>query len=220
MIRLWKTPERSEDGGAMAESAQRGTSKYKINPLRQMGHYWERHWFAVYTTCRHEKRVALHFEQRGIEFYLPLYRVQRRWKDRPSVTLDLPLFPCYIFVRMDWFERLTVLQVPGVLSVVGGTWPKITPLPELEVETLRRGLDPFRAEPHALLLKGERARIFKGPLAGLEGIVVRKKNEFRVVLTLDLIMQSISVEVDSDDLEPVFNKADFGSAGMAFLSQP
>ncbi|HUN83336.1 MAG TPA: UpxY family transcription antiterminator [Terracidiphilus sp.] len=202
----------------MAEYDHAGNLPSLLESIEQTGRYLERHWFAVYTTCRHEKRVALHFKQRGIEFYLPLYRVQRRWKDRSAVSLDLPLFPCYIFVRMDWFQRLVVLQVPGVLSVVGGTWPRITPLPELEVETLRRGLDPMRAEPHALLLKGERARIFKGPLAGLEGIVVRKKNEFRVVLTLDLIMQSISVEVNSEDLEPVFTNAEPGPAGRAALA--
>ncbi len=162
-----------------------------------------RHWFAVYTTCRHEKRIAQHFEQRGIKCYLPLYRTQRRWKDRPAVSLDLPLFPGYIFVHIDRPKRLAVLQVPGVLSLIGFMGTQFNPLPEFEIEALQKGLDPLRAEPHPLLLAGQRARIRKGALAGIEGIVVRKKNNLRVVLTLDLIMQSISLEVDGDDLEPV-----------------
>lgn len=163
----------------------------------------ECHWFAVYITCRHEKRVAQHFNQRGIECYLPVYRTQRRWKDKPMVTLDLPLFPGYIFVRIDRRQRVKVLQVPGVLLLVGGMGAQFAPLPELEIEALRNGLDPLRAEPHPLLLAGRRVRICKGALAGVEGIVVRKKNNLRVVLTLDLIMQSISVEVNGEDLEPV-----------------
>ncbi|HLY39669.1 MAG TPA: UpxY family transcription antiterminator [Terracidiphilus sp.] len=174
-----------------------------MDGIKQGTFYLERHWFAVYTTSRHEKRVAQHFEQRSIEFYLPVYRTQRRWKDRSLVTLDLPLFPGYIFVRIDRFQRVSVLQVPGVLSLVGGTWPRITPLPEFEMDALRQGLDPGRAVPHPLLLKGEKVRICNGPLAGLHGIIVRNKNGLRVVLTLELIMQSISVEVDASDLEPM-----------------
>ncbi len=163
----------------------------------------ELHWFAIYTVCRHEKRIAQHFENRKIEFYLPLYRAQRRWKDRPNVTLDLPLFPGYIFARVDRPQRVNVLQVPGVLSIVGGTGSRSVPLPEFEIEALRRGLDPLRAEPHPLLSTGQRVRIRRGALAGIEGIVVRKRSNLRVVLTLELIMQSISLEVDGDDLEPV-----------------
>ena len=135
--------------------------------------------------------------------YLPLYRTQRRWKDRPTVALDLPLFPGYLFVRIDRPKRVTVLQVPGVLSVIGGMGTQFNPLPEFEIEALRKGLDPLRAEPHPLLLTGQRVRICKGALAGIEGIVVRKKNNLRVVLTLDLIMQSVSLEVDEEDLEPM-----------------
>jgi len=185
----------------MAESTYLGSAQQK--GIERVGPYFEPRWFAVYTTCRHEKRVAQHFDQRCIEFFLPMYRTQRRWKDRSVVTLDLPLFPGYIFVRIDWFQRVSVLQVPGVLSLVSGTWPHITPLPEFEMDALRQGLDPDRATPHPLLLKGDKVRICRGALAGLEGIVLRNKNGLRVVLTLELIMQSISVEVDAEDLEPL-----------------
>jgi transcription antitermination factor NusG len=96
-----------------------------------------------------------------------------------------------------------VLEVPGVVAIVGGAAGQMARLPEAEVEALRSGLHLRQAEPHPLLTVGRRARIRTGALAGLEGIVVRKKNSLRVVLTMDLIMQSIVVEVDGEELEPV-----------------
>jgi transcription antitermination factor NusG len=158
-------------------------------------------WFAVYTSPRHEKRVGQYLKQREIEHFLPLYSVRRRWSDGSLVTLDLPLFPGYLFVRIDRRERVRVLQVPGVVSFVGGTGRQPASLPESEIDALRAGLHLRRAEPHPLLTVGQRARIRFGPLAGMEGVVVRKKNRLRVVLTMDLIMQSVAVEVDGTELE-------------------
>lgn len=157
-------------------------------------------WFAVYTTSRHEKRVAQHLEQRQIEHFLPLYRAQHRWKDGSQARLDLPLFPGYVFVRFNLKERVAVLEVPGVVSIIG-TGSQPAPLPDFEVEVLRSGLDPSRVEPHPFLTVGQRVRIRVGALAGLEGIVLRKKNGYRVVLTLDLLLQSVAIEVDRDDVE-------------------
>jgi transcription antitermination factor NusG len=160
-------------------------------------------WFAVFTSPRHEKRVQQHFSQRDVENYLPIYRSPRKWRNGLKVVLDLPIFPGYIFVHIKRTERVRVLEVPGVLAIVGGTANRMTPLPETEVEALRSGLHLRQAEPHPFLTVGERVRIRSGALAGLEGIVVLKKNRLRVVLTMDLIMQSIAVEVDGEDLEPV-----------------
>jgi transcription antitermination factor NusG len=160
-------------------------------------------WFAVYTTPRHEKRVDQHLSMREIEHYLPLYRTQRKWSDGSRVTLDLPLFPGYIFVRIDRRQRVRVLEVPGVVAVVVGTGGEPAALPETDIEALRTGLTLRHVEPHPLLNVGQRARIRSGAFAGMEGIVVRKKNSFRVVLTLDTIMQSFAVEVDGKELEPL-----------------
>lgn len=160
-------------------------------------------WFAVYTTSRHEKRVAQHLTQREIEFYLPLYKADRKWSDGSRVTLDLPLFPGYLFVRIRRTERVRVLDVPGTLAVVGGTGREPAPLPDAAIDALRIGLHLRRAEPHPLLTVGQRARICSGALAGMEGIVLRKKNSCRVVLTLEHIQRSIAVEVDGGDLEPL-----------------
>ena len=160
-------------------------------------------WFAVYTSSRHEKRVQQHLSQRGIEHFLPLYRSQRKWSDGSRVTLDLPLFPGYIFVSIRRFERVRVLEVPGVLAIVGGTGREPAPLPETEMSVLRSGLHLRHVEPHPFLTAGQKVRIRAGALAGMEGIVVRMKNSLRVVLTMDLILQSIAVEVDARELEPV-----------------
>ena len=190
--RLWKNTSPSEDGEALFKNGS--------IPARVSAPNSARHWFAVYTTCRHEKRVARHLGQRQIEHFLPTYRTQHAWKDGTRATLDLPLFPGYVFVRIDLSDRVGVLEVPGVVSMIG-TAKKPAPLPELEMEALRTGLDPAKAEPYPLLTVGQRVRITRGPLAGVEGIVVRKKSGLQVVLTLSLLMQSIAIEVSGDDVE-------------------
>lgn len=160
-------------------------------------------WYALYTTSHHEKRVAQHLLHREIEFYLPLYRSQRRWRDGSRVTLELPLFPGYLFIHIRRNERVRVLEVPGALAVVGGTGGQPSPLPDATIDALRAGLQIRPAQPHPLMTAGQRVRIRSGALEGLEGIVVRKRNGFRVVMTLEHIMQSYAVEVDLDDLEPL-----------------
>jgi transcription antitermination factor NusG len=160
-------------------------------------------WYAVYTTNRHEKRVALHFNQREIEYYLPLYRVERRWRNGLRVTLDLPLFPCYIFARISASERVRVLNVPGALTLVGGTGGEPVPLADTDISALRWGLQEGIIEPHPRLTCGQQVRILTGAFAGMEGVVLRRKGGCRVVITLKQIMQSISVEVEESNLEPL-----------------
>ena len=150
--------------------------------------------------------MSQYLSLRGIEHYLPLYQTQRRWSDGSKVTLDLPLFPGYLFVHIDRSERVPVLQVPGVLRVVGGTGRQPASLPDAEINALRAGLSLRNAEPHPLLTVGQRARIRSGALAGMEGVVVRRKNSLRVVLTMDLIQQSVAVEVNETELETLDSK--------------
>jgi transcription antitermination factor NusG len=160
-------------------------------------------WFALYTTSRHEKRVAEHLERRDVEHFLPLYRSKRKWKDGSRVTLDLPLFSGYLFVRICRNERGRVLDVPGAIALVMGTGGEPAALPDGTIQALRSGLKDREAEPHPLLTAGERARVRSGAFAGLEGIVVRQKNVCRVVLTVENIMRSFSVELGVEDLEPL-----------------
>jgi len=161
-------------------------------------------WFAVYTSSRHEKCVARHFDERRIESFLPLYQREHRWKKRSSAQLELPLFPNYVFVHIGPQQRIPVLGVPGVLQIVGGRMPAA--LPDGEIEALRAGLALSSFQPHPYLVAGERVRIKTGAMAGVEGILLRRKNELRVVLAIDLIQRSVAVEIDAQDVEPAPNR--------------
>lgn len=158
-------------------------------------------WYAVYTIPRHEKRLAERFTARSIEHFLPVYRAQRRWKDGSRVNLDLPLFPNYIFVHICAQQRPSVLAVPGTLTIVGNRREPAALL-DSEIEALRKAADPTKVEPHPYLVVGQRARITNGPFAGMEGVLLRKKNGLRVVLTLSVIQESVAVELDACDLVP------------------
>jgi transcription antitermination factor NusG len=159
-------------------------------------------WFAAYTSSHHEKHVASQFGERQIEAFLPLYSARRRWKNGCDMKLELPLFPNYVFVRIDRRERARVLAVPGVFSLVG-FGRNLAPLPDFEIETLRSALGRLKIEPHPYLVVGARVRITCGPMTGMEGVLVRRKSACRVVISLDAIMQCVAVEVDANDLEPV-----------------
>jgi transcription antitermination factor NusG len=145
--------------------------------------------------------VEQHLCQREIEHFLPLYRSQRKWNDGSRITLDLPLFPGYLFVHINRTQRVRVLEVPGVLTVVGGTRGDLAALPDAEIDALRLGLAQGKVEPHSLLKVGQRARVRDGAFAGMEGIIERMKYSFRVVLTMNSIMQSFAVEFEGDELE-------------------
>jgi transcription antitermination factor NusG len=159
-------------------------------------------WYVAYTSANHEKRVSEQLQRRSVEHFLPVYESMRKWKDR-RVKLQMPLFPGYVFVRFAWCDRLTALQVPGVARLVGfNGQPAI--LADAEIEGLRTTIAAeLRIEPHPYLRVGRRVRIQRGALQGTEGILIRKKNSVRVVLSIDAIMRSVSVEVDADDLEIV-----------------
>jgi transcription antitermination factor NusG len=159
-------------------------------------------WFALYATSKHEKRVSEFLQLQQVEYYLPLYKTVRRWNNGCKVQLELPLFPNYLFVRISPQERSAVLQIPGVISLVG-SGRKATVLPDGEIDALRSGLAQHKFEPHAYLTVGQKVRIKSGPMQGMTGILVRKKNETRIVLNLDLIMKSVAVEIDGADVDPV-----------------
>jgi transcription antitermination factor NusG len=125
----------------------------------------------------------------------------RQWKDR-RVKLDMPLFPGYVFVRLALRDRLQVLKVPSVVRLVGFAGHP-TPLPDNEIEGIRRSFtNDLRVQPHPYLQLGQRVRVVSGPLQGLQGILIRKKNLSRLVISLDLIMRSVAVEVDALEVVP------------------
>ncbi len=163
--------------------------------------YLAPHWYAAYTSANHEKRVAEQLAQRSVEHFLPLYETVRRWKDR-RVRLQFPLFRGYVFVRLALRDRLQVLQVPGVSRLIGFKSAP-TPLKEQEIEALKKGLlYGLHAEPHPFLTAGRRVRIKAGPFEGMEGILIRRKGKLRLVLSIDVILRAIAVDVDVVDVEP------------------
>ncbi len=162
---------------------------------------YDLNWYALYTCPRHEKCVAQQIEQRSISCFLPLYRSVRRWKDRRK-ELELALFPGYVFVRLALKDRLRVLQLPSAVRLVSFNGRPAV-LPEAEIDQLRERLARGGVEPHPYLRVGRRVRVRGGPMQGLEGIIVRRKDRCRVVFSLDLIMRSVAVEVDESDVEPV-----------------
>jgi transcription termination/antitermination protein NusG len=174
-----------------------------------------RRWYAAYTKPCHEKRVAEHLEIRKIQLFLPLYRSLRRWNNG-CVPPERPLFPGYVFTRILPDERVRVLELSGVISIVGTT-REPTPLPDEDIERLRSGLHLVRAEPHPTVTVGEAVRIRRGPLKGMTGVVTRQKNSLRVVLTVDLIMKSVAVEVSVDDFEPIHQPVPAICQEIAFL---
>src|SRR6266576_3902467 len=167
----------------------------------------ETHWYAAYTCAHHEKCVAAELGMREVEHFLPLYSSLRRWKDR-RVQLDLPLFPGYVFVRLALCDRLRVVQIPSVVRLVGfGGLP--TALPDTEMEIMQSGLSKsLCAEPHPFLAVGRRVLITRGPFAGLEGVMKRKKSSLRVVVSLELIQRSVAVDVETADVTPLNNSTD------------
>jgi transcription antitermination factor NusG len=159
-------------------------------------------WYALYTCPRHEKRVAEQIQQRQISCFLPLYRSVRRWKDRRK-ELELALFPGYVFVQVALPDKLRILTLPGAVGLVTFNGQPAA-LPEQEIESLRRRLaGSLPMEPHPYLQAGRRVRVRSGPMEGLEGIIVRRKDHCRLVFSLDLIRRSIAVEVDEADVEPL-----------------
>lgn len=154
-------------------------------------------WFALNVAPRHEKKVSCQLEQKGYETFLPLHRQCHQY-GRRTREFQVPLFPGYLFCRAATNDRLPVLTTPGVFQFLGaGKTP--TPITDDEIGAIqiaaRVGL---HMEPHGYWEKGQRVRISRGPLTGLEGMVVDSNKPLRLVLSITLIQRSVLVEIDAD----------------------
>jgi len=159
-------------------------------------------WFAVRVKSRSEKSVAEIARYNGFEQFLPLYRSRRRWSDRVK-SLDLPLFPGYVFCRVDPVCRLQLLTIPGVQHIVGAGK---TPLPVSDGEILALQVaaqSGLPAEPWPFLRAGQRVLLEDGPLAGLEGLLVEIRKNYRLLLSVSLLNRSVAVEIDRDWVTPL-----------------
>lgn len=171
-------------------------------PPRLPDIYQQPRWYAAYTSARHEKRVAEQLRERAVEFLLPLYETVRRWKNG-RVRLQLPLFPGYVFVHIALKDRLKVLKLPSVVRLVGFDGQPL-PLSDAEVEAIQSCLNRgTKLLPHPFLTIGRHVRVLRGPLEGLEGIIVRKKGQLRFVISLELIQRSVCTEIEQGDLFPL-----------------
>lgn len=175
-------------------------------------------WYAVYTKHQHEKAAYDLLSGKGFEVFLPLYRAEHRWKDRTKVV-SLPVFPSYLFVRTDFERKLEVLQTPGVFWLVesGG---RPCEVPNSEIEAVRKiTQSATKAEPHPYLKCGDYVRVRKGALAGIAGVLVRVKNRYRVVVSLDLLHKAIAAEVDYSMVEPIHRGETAGVLASRELAQ-
>lgn len=156
-------------------------------------------WFAVAVKPRHEKLAARVLRDQGLEDFLPLYRSRRRWSDRLK-EIEAPLFAGYVFCRFSPQDRTPVLKTPGVRSIVAfGGQP--APVPDSEISAIRRAVGSgLPVEPGPLLGEGQPVRIERGPLSGLRGVLVRVRDNWRLVVSVELLQRSVAVEVDRDDV--------------------
>ncbi len=157
-------------------------------------------WWAVYTRHQHEKTVVENLSANEIETFLPVYQVVRQWKDRKK-HLSLPLFPCYVFVRGNSERRVQVVSAPGVFSIVSIAGHP-APIPTAQIDAIRLAVgSSLRVEPHPFLHCGDR-------VPDVEGILIRKKGSYRLILSAELLQKSLAVEVDAFCVEPLARQTD------------
>ena len=173
-------------------------------------------WFAIYTRHQHEKTVAEVLSVKGVEVFLPLYNAAHRWKDRIR-QLSLPLFPNYVFVFAGCDQRGLILSTSGVYDFVRHCGSP-APIPSEEIEVVQRVVARSTSvEPHPFLKCGDRVKLKTGPLEGIEGILVRKKNFYRLVVSVELLERSIVAEVDAADVERATKRSgDFEPSTTSF----
>lgn len=159
-------------------------------------------WYAVHTRHQHEKMVARMLTNKGFEVFLPLYTETRQWRDRVK-NVELPLFSCYVFLRGDLDRRLPIVTTPGVHGLVSSAG-KLAGIPEEEIQAVRSVIENhINVEPHPFLRCGDVVRVKSGALAGLEGLLVRKKGQTRLIISVTLLERSVAAEVDACTVERI-----------------
>ena len=158
-------------------------------------------WYVLFVRSNQEKRVAEALRGRDVEHFLPCYKSVRQWKDR-RVTLEIPLFPGYVFLRLPQVERAKALTVSNVVSMVG-TRNEPSAISDEEIAWIKLGIEHGKAEPYPYLQLGQRVVVTEGVMCGMEGILMRKRNNTRVVVSLDSIMRAFVVEVDASSVRPL-----------------
>jgi transcription termination/antitermination protein NusG len=162
----------------------------------------EPHWFALWTRSRHEKIVRDQLAKKSdVDVFLPTIGKWSRWKDRKK-KIDWPLFPGYVFAKFVPDERVGVLKVDGVVQIISNNG-MLSPIPDEEIDSIRVMVESELAyDPVPLMKEGDMVKVVHGPLKGVVGRLVTKKGvQARLVLSVDLIGQAVSVEVDAADVK-------------------
>jgi transcription antitermination factor NusG len=158
-------------------------------------------WFAVWTRSRHEQVVRDQLERKHIIAFLPTITRWSRWKDRKK-KIDWPLFPGYCFARFNPDEALAILKCTGVVNIVSFDG-KPAAIPEHEIDSIRRLVESdLQYDPCPLIREGMMVEVTHGALKGVVGRLVRKGAHARLILSVELIGQGVSVEVDAADVKP------------------
>lgn len=159
-------------------------------------------WYAVRVKARFERVVFEHLTGKGLRCFLPLYRERRRWSDRMKLV-ELPLFPGYVFCSLDIQRRLPVLQTPGVMHFVSFN-NEPAPVDPLEIRNLQTATSAgVPLAPWPFLREGQRVEVVRGPMRGLTGILLKIRDEFRVIISVTLLMRSVAVEIDREAIRPL-----------------
>ncbi|MGC2698350.1 MAG: transcription termination/antitermination NusG family protein [Candidatus Angelobacter sp.] len=165
-------------------------------------------WFAIQVRPRYEFITASILRSKGYAEFMPSYKSKRRWSDREK-EIELPLFPGYVFCRFDARIQVPILTTPGVMQIVGANLP----IPDSEIEAIQAIVaQSIPAAPCPYLKVGTRVQVITGPLAGVQGLLVFYKDQCRLVLSVNLVTNSVSVEVDRYDVIPV--QENIGSSTM------
>ena len=194
--------EKKYDGGGCPTQRNTGFASAAEQRAAPQALWDEKHWYALYARSRHEKFLDSELQKKGIETFLPLRKIKRHWSDRVK-AIEEPLFSGYLFVRIPLKNQLEVIKTRGSVRLVG--FPSSpTPVPERELEAIRRFVrEAISVDPYPYLTAGNRVYVRSGPLKGVEGFIVRKNKHTRLVISLDLLFQSISVEIDEALVEKI-----------------
>ena len=159
-------------------------------------------WMAVYTRPRHEKAVEKEFQKKGIEVYLPKLKERRKWSDRKK-WVEFPLFRSYVFVRIEIKNALFVLQTLGVVKVVK-FGEEVAVVQDESIKAIKLMIEGgYNPEPLNYFIKGDPVEVKGGPLKGLVGEVIRSDKNDRLVVRVDAIQHSISIQIDRGFLKPI-----------------
>jgi len=191
-----QTPRSSMSDGVFA--------KHRSPALKCPGAEVGRKWYAVYTLPNNEKSLVRHLNIRQIESFLPTWESEHTWKNRQRVKVVQPLFPSYLFVRIRDAEWSNVLQSPGALRIIGNRQGQLS-IADSEIEFLRSDFCRQRVEPYRELVVGRRVRIKGGPMQGVQGVVVQKRDSMQFILSIEMINQNAAMKVTGDEIEAVFN---------------